>query len=315
MKLTNGQLLNYKERIKFGKEEKAEYQDQIDRMIGLIEAAILEHIDTRVIKVRQAGSWRKGTIIKPQHDVPVDIDLIFYLDIDHDEYSDLHHANDKMMPILKSVYPQKNDEDFWDNPRTAGLEFIESGLHVDIVPVGKTNNPDYVAQPDIDGNVYYTSPTKQLEFIKQRKEANPNYTAIVRLIKKWRNFQDIKLSSFAIELIVAHLDITAGVEIDISEAILRFFKLIGKKKFPVILFNAPFGTYEDEGSHVYIADPTHSSNNVVRSMTDSDWGLVRECANTAFDTLVLAEEEPHQTATLDLWKELFGPDFNTNPIE
>lgn len=314
MKLNNTQLINFKDRIKFSREDKVSYQAQIDNLVSSIESKIAEQTDTKVLRVLQAGSWKKGTILKPNDDVPVDIDLVFFLDIDYTDYSTLHEVNELMLPILKSIYPTKADDEFWDNPKTAGLEFVDSGLNVDIVPVGGTTDPDYVAHPDKDFNIYYSSPKKQLEFISERKLANANYTTIVRLLKKWRNFQDVDLSSFAIELIVAYLDINKGVQTDIQEAILRFFRWLGKKQFPVILFNAPYGSYDQAGSHVYIADPTHDGNNVVHSIMDLEWNLIRISANKAFDTLVLAEEEEYITTTIDLWKEVFGTDFNIDPI-
>ena len=315
MNFSNTQLINYKDRIKFSREDKQKYQAQIDYLISSIESRILQEIDTKVLKVLQSGSWKKGTIIKPKDDVPIDIDLIFFLDIYKEDYSTLYHANELILPILKSIYPQKNDTDFWDSSKTAGLEFVNSGLNVDIIPVGKTSDPDYVAQPDENGTVYFTSPIKQLEFISDRRKANSNYATIVRLLKKWRNFNDVKLSSFAIELIVAHLDINKGIEQNIQESLLRFFRLVSKKQFPVLLFHAKYGTYQNDGSHVYIADPTYEENNIVRSISDLDWNLVRIKADTAFETLLLAEEEEYITSTVDLWKEVFGVDFNINPIE
>ncbi len=315
MNLNNLQLTNYKDRIKFSTEDKKKHQSQIDYLVSSIESKVKEQIETKVIKVLQSGSWKKGTIIKPKDDVSVDIDLIFFLDINTHEYHILHEANDLILPILKNIYPQKNEEDFWDNPKTAGLEFIDSGLNVDIIPVGKTNDPDYVSQPDGNYSIYFTSPKKQLEFISNRKIANTNYTTIVRLLKKWRNFQDVKLSSFAIELIIAHLDIEKGVDSNIQEAILRFFRLVSKKQFPVLLFSAPYGTYQHDGSHVYIADPTNQENNVVKSISNLEWNLVRIKADAAFDTLLLAEEEDHLSTTIDLWKEVFGSDFNINSME
>jgi hypothetical protein len=315
MKLNNAQLINFKNRIKFSNAEKEIYQPQIDNLIRMIERKISEQGDMKVLKVRQAGSWRKGTIIKPKDDVPIDIDLILFLNIESGDIETLNHANDLMLPMLKSIYPQKSDEDFWDNPRTAGLAFVSSGLCVDIIPVGKTRDPDYVAQPDKVSGSCFTSPKKQLEFASGRHDANPNYKTIVRILKKWRNVHDVKLSSYAIELIVAHLDINKGVQIDIHEALLRFFRLVSKKQFPVLLFNATYGTYAEDGSHVYIADPTHEENNIVKSVSDTDWNLVRIKADSAFETLLLADEEEYIDPTLDLWKEIFGSNFNINPVE
>ena len=120
MKLNNAQLINYKERIKFSDDDKLKYQPQIDHLVESIETKIREHVDVRVLKVLQAGSWKKGTILKPKDDVPIDIDLVLFLDIDASEYATLHSANQLMLPILKSIYWNKDDEDFWDNPKQRG---------------------------------------------------------------------------------------------------------------------------------------------------------------------------------------------------
>ena len=315
MKLNNTQLINFKERIKFSDEDKRKYQLQIDNLISSIQAKIDERTDTTVIKVLQAGSWKKGTIIKPLDETPIDIDLVFFLDIDFSNYSTFQEINKLMIPILKSIYPQKNSDDFWSNPKTAGLEFIASGLNVDIVPVRETNVADYVQQPDAYNNKFFTSPKLQLKFISDRKIANSNFSTIVRILKKWKNFQGINLSSFAIELILSHLEIAYGVETNIEESLLRFFKLLGKKQFPTITFNAPYGTYKPDGSFVYIADPTYNENNVTRYLTKNDWDLIREKANIAFDTLILSDEEEYNTPTISLWKELFGHEFNVDEMQ
>jgi hypothetical protein len=220
-----------------------------------------------------------------------------------------------MIPILKKIYPQKNDDEFWTNPKTAGLEFVASGLNVDIVPVKETNVDDYVQQPDAHNNKHFTSPKNQLKFIADRKEANVNFTTIVRILKKWKNFQEINLSSFAIELIVAYLDIEKGIETTIEESVLRFFQLLTKKQFPTILFNAPYGNYKADGSYIFIADPTYNESNIMRYVTQQDWDLVKDKANNAFDTLVLADEEEYVTPTVELWKEVFGTEFNIDEIK
>ena len=124
MKLNNTQLINFKERIKFSDEDKRKYQLQIDNLISSIQAKIDERTDTTVIKVLQAGSWKKGTIIKPLDETPIDIDLVFFLDIDFSNYSTFQEINKLMIPILKSIYPQKNSDDFWSNPKRLDLNLL-----------------------------------------------------------------------------------------------------------------------------------------------------------------------------------------------
>ncbi len=314
MKLNNYQLTNFKERIKFSDEDKRKYQSQIDNLISSIQNEINKNTDTKVIKVLQSGSWRKGTIIKPLDDNPIDIDLVFFLDIDFSNYSTFQEINDLIIPLLKKIYPQKSDDEFWQNPKTSGLEFIASGLNVDIVPVRETNVKDYVEQPDKNNNKFFTSPVNQLKFIADRKSANSNYSTIVRILKKWKNFQDIELSSFAIELIVAHLDISFSVESNIEESLLRFFKFIGKKHFPIIKFDAPYGTYKPDNSTIYIADPTYNENNVTKFISEVEWDIVKQKANIALETLIIADEEESLLTTIELWKEVFGKEFNINEL-
>jgi hypothetical protein len=45
-------------------------------------------------------------------------------------------------------------------------------------------------------------------------------------------------------------------------------------------------------------------------LTKGEWDLIREKANIAFDTLILADEEEYIAPTISLWKEVFGGEFN-----
>lgn len=311
MKLSNSDFINFKNKIKFDNNDKKRFQDQIDNLVYRLTKEISEHkIDTRVIKVLQAGSWKKGTIIKPDTENPVDIDLIFYLDIDSNELVKLQSANSILLPLLKKIYPMKSESDFWQSKKTAGLEFVDSGLNVDVVPVGKTSNPNYVAQPDKDFKFYYTAPQLQLDFISQRKEENANFKTIVRILKKWRNQQELQLSSFSIELIVSYLDIKKGIETNIYEALMRFFTFLSKKANLAIFFD-PEISHMYKSIEAYIADPTNRENNVVTNMTELDWLVVKQKANNALEILVHAEDEESLAKTIEYYKQVFGSSFNT----
>ncbi len=88
-------------------------------------------------------------------------------------------------------------------------------MEVDLVPILPIDEPgDYGWQPSSQGEApVKTSVTKQLEFIRARKEAYGRFiTALVRLLKHWRNYQELdeSLRSFTIELIVSHLQDVEG---------------------------------------------------------------------------------------------------------
>ncbi|MFA8300735.1 MAG: CBASS oligonucleotide cyclase [Hyphomicrobiales bacterium] len=309
MRLNNNTLLNYVENIKFSTEEKRKYQNQIDNLIKEISNAIKNNTNTKVLKVIQSGSWKKGTILKKSINNPIDIDLVFYLDIDFYNNNTFQEINSEIKKLLKTIYPTKDNSDFWESAKTAGIEFKTSGLNVDIIPV-KQNHYDceYVEQPTKDHTTFITSPKLQLKFISERKEENPSYSSIVRLLKKWKNYNGLKLSSFAIELIVASLDKSKGVETNIEEAILRFFKLISSKYFPKIRFHL-YGNETYDNSIIYIADPSNDNNNVTKYLSEKEWNIVKNYADKAFDTLIYSDQMDYNSQTEPLWKEIFGDDF------
>ena len=76
MKYTNQQLNNYVNRIKLTQEQKSSYSQQIDNMKDNVLKAINGLENTKVTKVKRAGSWKKGTALAPTGDYPLDIDMV-----------------------------------------------------------------------------------------------------------------------------------------------------------------------------------------------------------------------------------------------
>jgi tRNA nucleotidyltransferase (CCA-adding enzyme) len=83
MKLTNSQLTNYVNRIKLKRANMPRYRDQLKNLQDDLEKHINEDISNgvRVTKVIVAGSWKKGTILRPTGDNPIDIDVVFYIEV------------------------------------------------------------------------------------------------------------------------------------------------------------------------------------------------------------------------------------------
>ena len=79
MEYTNQQLNNYVNRIKLTQEKKSSYKNQIDNLRDNVRKAIKDMENTKLTKVKIAGSWRKGTALAPKGEYPLDIDLVFYL--------------------------------------------------------------------------------------------------------------------------------------------------------------------------------------------------------------------------------------------
>lgn len=325
MKLNNTQLGNFIDRIKLQKDQMPKYRDQIAYIKERLEAKINDDKRTalRVTKYLLAGSWKKRTILRATGDHPIDIDLVLYVDGDEASASDMKKLHDFLVGYLKEIYPNKDigqDVDAEGKTKSIKIRFSETGLELDIVPVVPVPNPkDYIWQPARGGSStkYITSVTKQLDFASEAKERNPSYTAIVRALKWWRNYAELKeeddtgeLSSFAIELIVAHLDLNDGVESNIEEGLIRFFKFLSGPTFPVIKFKGAINAVPEYESAVYIADPTNNENNAAKKVDAAIWREVRTKANEAFEALIRAQYCNSEGDTISEWKDVFGSSFN-----
>ena len=325
MRLNNAQLANFIDRIKLKRDNMPKYRDQINNLIERLDAKIKN--DTRTeIKVTQftiAGSWKKGTILRHTGENPIDIDLVLYVSGDENLKDDLKRLHDFVVGYLGEIYPTKDiykDVDADGNTKSIKIKFTGTGLEVDIVPVISVSSPkDYVWQPQRGGGgkKYITSVTKQLEFAKERRTRNSSFTSVVRAIKWWRNFKELKptdnepgLSSFVIELIASHLEIEKNNETDIEAGIIRFFKFVSDPNFPIIKFKNAINSLPAFHTPVYVADPSNNENNAAKKTDTQIWNEIVRESNVAFESLCIAQSKNFEGDTIDEWKRVFGSAFN-----
>jgi hypothetical protein len=315
MELTDTQL-NYfvNNRLKLPKGKRAEYLAQVDHLIERFSTAADGDKLIDIKKFLKTGSLRKGTVLRPGGDIGVDADVAVFLNASGATAYDLANLHNRIRKLLVKIYPTKKPEDFTVQPRTLGIEFLVSGLEMDLVPLLAIDGPgDYGWQPSSQGDApVKTSVTKQLEFIRTRKESYTNFTALVRLIKFWRNFQELNdtLRSFTIELILSHLQDTEGVLSSIEEGVLRFFRYVAQSQLTTPICFKECGTPRSfPKNRVVILDPCNVDNNVGRKITDQDCKTIVEKCLTAWETLTFARNHGGKTQTLELWKEIFGRSF------
>lgn len=330
MRLTNYQLQNFINRIKLRQDDMPKYRDQINNLKEKLEAKIKDDKRTgiKVTKFILAGSWKKRTILRPTGENPIDVDLVLYVEGDESLKDDLKKLHDFVIEYLEEIYPTKDinrDVDAEGNTKSIKIKFTGTGLELDIVPVVPMSSPkDYVWQPQRGGGGkrYVTSVAKQLEFAQERKDKNSSFTSVVRAIKWWRNYKELKpvddepgLSSFVIELIVSHLEIEEKLENEIEAGIIRFFRFVSDPNFPIIKFkNAINSIPATFDSAIYAADPTNNENNAAKKIDNSIWKEIIKEANDAFDSLYIAQAKLGEGETIDEWKHIFGPSFNISNL-
>lgn len=323
MKLENKALTNFVSRIKLKRESMSSYRDQINNLRDKLKKKIGED-ERNAIKVSRfliAGSWKKHTILRRTGDHPIDVDLVLFVTGDANLKTDIKKLHDFVYDYLATIYPNKDierDVDMEGNTKSIKIKFISSGLEVDIVPVVPLEKPqEYVFQPQRGGGgTYVTSVDGQLQFAKTRYQANGNYNKIVRMLKWWKNYKELKpeLSSFMIELIVAHLDINEGIEENIEESVIRFFQFVSDPNFPILQFSGAINSVPAYKTPVFIADPTNNENNSAKKTTNESWTEIINEATEAFETLNYAQSRNNSGDTITEWKSVFGPSFNIDEL-
>lgn len=323
MKLINKQLQNFINKIKLNEENMPQYREQMENLKKRLKDKINNDDNTgiRVTKFIIAGSWKKRTILRATGEHPIDVDLVLYVEGDESLKTDMEKLHDFVVDYLSEIYPTKDiirDVDAEGKTKSIKIKFIGTGLELDIVPVVPIENPEeYVWQPERGGGGrYISSVTHQLNFSKERRANNPSITSIIRAIKWWRNYKELKpmkqeigLPSFAIELIVSYLDINYGVEENIEEGIIRFFQFVSNSSFPVINFANAINQIPAFDTPIFIADPTNNENNTVKKMDESKWNEIKSEASDAWEALNIAQSKNFEGDTVEEWKYVFGPSF------
>lgn len=324
MRLNNVELLHFVDKIKLQSDDMPKYREQINNLKEKLENKIKNDESTgmKVSKYLLVGSWKKHTILKATGDNPIDIDLVLFVTGDDNIQNDLKKLHDYIVKYLEEIYPNKDigrDVDADGNTKSITIRFSGTGLEVDIVPVVPITKPErYVWQPQRGGGgKYITSVENHLEFSLSLRQKNPSYTAIVRSLKWWKNYKELKpyedeggISSYAIELIIAYLDINKGIESNIEEAIIRFFEFVSNSSFPDIQFNQAINSIPYYNTAIYIADDTNNENNAAKKINNSKWDEIKDEAEEAFDTLNIAQSRNNEGDTIREWKDVFGPTFN-----
>ena len=308
MELTNQEILNFVGRIKLPPEKKDACISQVNALKAKVEKAIGGMPSAKVVKVIQAGSFRKGTALKPWGDNPLDVDMVFFVKVDDRAKFDAEELRREIISVLRAAYPGKQDGDFSNGKKTVGIVFRGSGLEVDIVPfIPDRENSKYGRQPrkKLHSGEFRTSVEKQLEFIRDVKSRWGSFAPAVRMVKWWRNRKELALPSFAVELLFAHLlrIRRIGGESGIGMVLVDFFEFVSANANMRVGFPEAVGGLS--GVSPIVADPTNNENNVLEKVDSGEWSEIVREAKTAFETISYAQVVAGNARTLELWREVF----------
>lgn len=302
--------------LHLGQGKRKEFIGQVDYLIERLKKKIDGDSSFKVKGFKKTGSLMKGTVLKPRGDYGVDADIAVFLDVAEAEKDDVDKLHEIIRKLLIAVYPTKKPEDFQVQPRTLGIHFHDSGLDVDLVPVIPIPaEPGFGWQPSSKtGSPIKTHIQGQLDFIAARKKADARFRNIIRLLKKWRNEQELeKLRSFAIELIVAHLYDVQGQASSLESGLQRFFLFVAQSELKTPISFPEHGVVATfPADPVVILDPVNKSNNITMRLTDMERKEIVSASQKAWETIETASWAGTKGDTVDLWKELMGRSFTVD---
>ena len=312
MALNDAQLRRYDSNVlRLPADKRKEYHEQVDRLIDNLCQNVRNKTEIKITKVVKAGSFAKFTILRRTNEDPVDVDVVFYIEGKDADAESLESLSSQIHDLLVDQYPNKSVEDFKIQRKAATVQFVGSGLAVDIVPVIEDDTRDgYGWQFDLsDGSKMETCAPCQIKFVRDRKNADKDFRTLVRMGKRWRNRAEIKLKSFMIELIFAYLLDRDGPEGGIEQKFRDFLLYIAQSGLKeTISFpenSAFFRPHFDDP--VVILDPVCSSNNVASRVTEDERLEIVAAAQETWEAAYFASTEDDD----EVWKEIFGPKFNT----
>ncbi len=309
MPLSNTQIRYYDaEVLRLPQEKRKQYHAQVDNLVSKLSASIREKTSIRITKVVKAGSFAKYTILRKTSEDPVDVDIVFYIAGRSVKGESRMNLLDKIYELLVEIYPSKQVDDFEIQRKAATVEFVGSGLTVDIVPVIQdAKHPDYGWQFGTDGSVTLTCAPGQIQFVQTRKNTDKDFRTLVRMGKRWRKQAELNaLKGFTIELIAAHTLAKWGTAGSLEERFRRFLMYITQSGLKeVISFpenTKPLGSFTHP---VVIIDPVNSDNNVASRITEEERLEIVAEAKKSWEAATLASVDDD----IDGWKVIFGNRF------
>lgn len=319
MKYTDTELRVWDDRcLRVGRDKRNELLKQAKGLIEKLEKAIPSSSPFKVVRFRRAGSLMKATALYPRADTGIDADIAVYLDVSDASDWDLATLHTTLREIAIGVYPNKSPEDFWQQPHTMGMEFIASGLQIDLVPLIAIDG-DSAKGWMVDSfgqRAHLADISAHIEFVRNLANADPLYRPLVRMAKRWRNEAELRkaLGSFPIELILAELHAKQGPPPSLEGGIHRFFLYLAQTELAETILSGHASAPETSDG-VVILDPADRDNNVTAWVTEAQRVEIVVAGTAAWETLVLAAQVGGKIETEGYWREVFGSGFTTEEAD
>jgi hypothetical protein len=303
------------EKVNLKMEDVKEKRDQANRLRENVAKYISKHPEFSLVKILQSGSLRKGTALKTIND----IDFAVY--VSSDDLTDEKELLNWLCERIQEANPNMKPEQITTGVHCVKIDYVGTGLSVDIGPVHYDGEPDdrgYLINR-LTGDEMHTSIPLHLEFIRKRKDSQQyHFTQMVRLVKWWiaqqkRLDENFRMKSFMAEMLLAHLADKGHNYSDYPGALEQFFTYIVKSQLKERIY---FTDYYAEAEippvghdAMEILDPVNKENNVCTGYTEFDRQRIVDAAENAVDALAEAKYATTKGRAVSRWQEILGSSF------
>ena len=185
--------------------------------LSFLEKRLREYITDddpyKYVKALRSGSFAKATSLRREQSDDFDADIAVYVEQQDAGSSSTANLIAYVEKLTKRAYEKrtKRKPRFERHESCVRAVFdVTPKINIDIVPIVALDHktiPNWGVLPKRDGSECHTSVTEHIDFVRHRNKPqhSVSFRKLVRLLKRWRNekFPDSKLSSFALELILA----------------------------------------------------------------------------------------------------------------
>jgi tRNA nucleotidyltransferase (CCA-adding enzyme) len=305
------------ERVNLPSADAQKYRKQVANLRDQLQKKIDADPGYGLVKMLHSGSVRKGTALRTTSDMDV---AVYVKSADAPTSSD-NQLIPWMRDRLQEAFSQLSSEQFELQDHCVTLTFKTSGLAVDCVPVlyeGEADNVGYLINKNT-GDRVLTSVSRHIEFVRKRKDAQPEHFAqTVRLVKWWAKqvkAQDnnFRFKSFMIELLIAHLADKGQKLADYPVALEAFFNYILDTE---LMERVAFTDYYKasklpaaNGAVMELFDPVNPDNNVAARYTETNRQAILAAAEAAADALAEARYSDTKGRAVERWQSILGRSF------
>jgi hypothetical protein len=300
---------------------------QTDYMVARLHDKVSDDGSFTLEKVLKAGSNAKFTSLRNTAENLFDADLGAYYSGEGATKGHLDRLLEFTHRQLRSIYPQKKDEDFEILKSAVRVKFVSGiKLWVDVAPIIRDDdlhveNGGWIPRPD---GWRLTSVTGHNNFVRKRTGQSKDisgpvrFNRLVRMVKWWNNRQgDLVQPSIFCELVTAAAFENSKVTDQWQTSLRETFSFLRRHQLrePLVFSdNYDASKIALPRSPVIVMDSVNPENNVTAPWTEATRVAFLGRVQQAYDAMMDArscEIDGDEDAAVDAWCRVFGEAFRT----